>query len=133
MSNEPPPFPPSRNNERDNNERGDYGEKNRFDRSSRYDEPTGNEFVDSGMIPLKNKPALVGYYLGIASLLPILGILFAPFAFVLGIMGLRKFKQNPHVKGHVHAWLGIIFGGVVGLINLGCSLLYGAMMFDMFK
>ena len=34
------------------------------------------------------------------------------FAFVLGIFGLRARKRKPAVKGSVHAWIGIILGGL---------------------
>lgn len=72
-----------------------------------------------GVIPYKNAPALISYYLGILSLLPCIGLLFGVPAFVLGIMGLKKRKKNPEVKGSVHAWIGIVLGGI-------CSLIWGA-------
>ena len=71
-----------------------------------------------GVIPYKNIPALLGYYMGLISLFPILGILFAIPAFVLGIVGLRERATNPAVKGSVHAWIGVIMGGL-------CTLLWG--------
>jgi len=37
-------------------------------------------------------------------------------ALVLGIMGLRKRAKNPEVKGSVHAWIGIVLGGLFTLI-----------------
>lgn len=69
-----------------------------------------------GLIPYKNVPALLAYYLGIFSLIPCLGIFAAVPAFVLGIIGLRKRKQNPVIKGSAHAWIGIILGGLFTLI-----------------
>lgn len=69
-----------------------------------------------GLIPYKNVPALLAYYLGLFSLLPCLGLFLAIPAFVLGIMGLRKRKQNPAVKGSVHAWIGIVMGGLMTLV-----------------
>ena len=45
-----------------------------------------------------------------------LGIFFAMPALVLGIMGLRKRAKNPEVKGSVHAWIGIVLGGLFTLI-----------------
>lgn len=69
-----------------------------------------------GVIPYKNVPALLAYYLGLFSLLPCLGLFLAIPAFVLGIMGLRKRKQNPAVKGSVHAWIGIVMGGLMTLV-----------------
>jgi len=69
-----------------------------------------------GVIPYKNVPALLAYYLGLFSLFPCLGLFLAIPAFVLGIMGLRKRKQNPAVKGSVHAWIGIVMGGIFTLV-----------------
>jgi hypothetical protein len=31
---------------------------------------------------------------------------------VLGIKGLRYQRQHPEVKGQVHAWIGIVMGGL---------------------
>ncbi len=69
-----------------------------------------------GIIPYKNLPALFAYYLGLFSLLPCLGLFLAIPALVLGIMGLKKRKQNPAVKGSVHAWIGIVMGGIFTLV-----------------
>jgi len=67
------------------------------------------------VIPYKNVPALVAYYLGVFSLIPVVGIVLGLAAFVLGIMGLRFHRQNPTAGGAVHAWIGIILGGLCGL------------------
>ncbi len=69
-----------------------------------------------GIIPYKNPPALIAYYLGLLSLLPCLGLFAAVPALILGIMGLKKRRENPVVKGSVHAWIGIILGGLFTLI-----------------
>jgi hypothetical protein len=69
-----------------------------------------------GVIPYKNAPALLAYYFGIFSLLPCVGLLLAVPAFVLGIVGLKKRRENPAVKGAVHAWIGIILGGFFTLL-----------------
>lgn len=70
-----------------------------------------------GVIPYKNVPALLAYYLGLFSLFPCLGLFLAVPALVLGIMGLKKRKQNPAVKGSIHAWIGIIMGGLMTLLQ----------------
>ena len=75
----------------------------------------GEGDATGGVIPYKNMPALLAYYLGLASLLPFIGLLFGIPAFVLGILGLRKRAQNPAVKGSVHAWIGIVLGGLMSL------------------
>ena len=76
--------------------------------------PTPVEQGDAtgGIIPYKNVPALVGYYFGIASLIPCLGMPFGIAALVLGILGLKKRNRHPAVKGIIHAWIGIILGGI---------------------
>ena len=78
--------------------------------------PVAQGDATGGIIPYKNGPALMAYYLGIFSLIPCLGLVLAIPAFVLGIMGLKKRNQNPAVKGTCHAWIGIIMGGLFTLI-----------------
>jgi hypothetical protein len=71
----------------------------------------------AGMIPYKNPPALVAYYLGLFSLLPgcfPIGIA----AFILGLKGLKNVRQHPEVRGTVHAWIGVIMGGFLALLWL---------------
>ena len=69
-----------------------------------------------GVIPYKNPAALAAYYLGLFSFIPLLGLFLAIPAFVLGILGLRARKRNPVVRGSVHAWIGIILGGIFTII-----------------
>ncbi|MBT5598334.1 MAG: DUF4190 domain-containing protein [Planctomycetaceae bacterium] len=60
-----------------------------------------------GIIPYKNKHALIAYYLGIFSF-------FIPFSgigsIILGVKGLQARKQNPVIKGSAHAIVGIVAG-----------------------
>ena len=69
-----------------------------------------------GVIPYKNVPALLAYYLGLFSLFPLLGLFLAVPAFILGIIGLKKRRENPAVKGSVHAWIGVIMGGLFTIV-----------------
>lgn len=46
---------------------------------------------------------MLGFFLGVAAL-------------VLGIIGLKKRRENPAIKGSVHAWIGIGCGTVMALI-----------------
>jgi hypothetical protein len=69
-----------------------------------------------GVIPYKNPQALIAYYLGIVSGFPLIGLPFGIAAFVLGILGLRKRRENPAVKGAAHAWVGIGCGGFFALL-----------------
>jgi hypothetical protein len=47
---------------------------------------------------------------------------------VLGFMGLADRKRNPVIKGSVHAWIGIILGGLSILCGSAIivSLFFGA-------
>ena len=69
-----------------------------------------------GIIPYKNPKALIAYYLGILSGLPIIGLPFGIAAFVLGILGLRDRSRNPVIKGSVHAGIGIGCGCLFSLL-----------------
>ena len=79
------------------------------------DDPLG------GMIPTKNGPALAAYYLGIFSVIPFLGIPMGIIALILGIKGLRRAREHPEAKGKVHAWVGIIAGGLFALLYLALT------------
>jgi hypothetical protein len=68
-----------------------------------------------GLIPYKNPHALIAYYLGIVACLPLIGMPFGIASLVLGIIGLRKRRANPVIKGSVHAIIGIL-GGIFSLL-----------------
>jgi hypothetical protein len=72
----------------------------------------------SAVIPYKNPKALVAYYLAIFSLIPCAGIPLGIAAFILGILGLKAAKAHPQSHGQVHAWVGIILGGLCATGNL---------------
>ncbi len=74
--------------------------------------------VITRLVPYRNKAALAAYYLGLFSIIPCVGLPLGIAAVVLGIMGLKRAKQNPEAKGKIHAWVGIILGGIFGLIYL---------------
>lgn len=69
-----------------------------------------------GIIPYKNPKALIAYYLGIVSGLPMIGLPIGIVAFVLGILGLRDRKRNPVIRGGFHASVGIGCGGFFALL-----------------
>ena len=69
-----------------------------------------------GIIPYKNMPALLAYYLGLASLIPIFGFVLGVAAFILGVIGLRNRAKNPIIKGSIHAWIGILLGGLMAVV-----------------
>ena len=86
-----------------------------------------------GVIPYRNPSALIAYYLGLFSFIPVIGLILAVPAFVLGIMGLIAKKRNPVVRGSIHAWVGIIMGGIFSLVWGGslCVLLLRGFFFAM--
>lgn len=86
-------------------------------------EPRNEGDSTGGLIPYKNPPALIAYYLGLFSLAPCIGLPLGIAAVVLGIIGLRKRKENPIIKGSVHAWIGIVLGGIMSLVWLIVSVL----------
>ena len=71
-----------------------------------------------GLIPYKNTPALVGYYLGVFSLIPCLGLPLGIVAFVCGLFGLKRAREHPESKGKVHAWVAIGLGLFCTLANI---------------
>ncbi len=88
-------------------------------------QPEGD--ATGGLIPYKNAAALMAYYLGVFSVIPFFPIGLAALA--LGIIGLRDRRRNPVIKGAVHAWIGIIVGGALGLLWLaGTVLAVGALL-----
>ena len=64
------------------------------------------------MIPYKNGMALTAYYLGVFSLIPLLGIILGILAIIFGILGLRAVNQRPEVKGTGHSVTGIVIGSL---------------------
>jgi hypothetical protein len=87
----------------------------------RDEDEDDDDYEDSGdggigtLIPYRNPKALAAYYLGFFSLIPVVGLVSAPFALVLGILGVRTARADSQAKGTVHAVLGIVFGAL-GLI-----------------
>jgi len=79
--------------------------------------PGAVESVVETFIPSKNGPALAAYYLGLFSLFPCLGFPLGVAAVYYGVRGLRKVRETPAVRGGIHAWVGIICGGLFGLLN----------------
>lgn len=79
-----------------------------------------------GIIPYKNPHALTAYYLGVFSVIPLLGFIAGGVAVPLGISGLRKRKATPVIRGSIHAWIGIILGGLSVAVHLA---IIGLMIF----
>lgn len=77
----------------------------------------------SVIVPYKNAPALVGYYLGVFSLIPCIGGVLALIAIPCGIVGLRKARANPGAHGTGHALVAIILGSIVLLAHIAVVVL----------
>ncbi len=69
-----------------------------------------------GIIPYRNPLALTGYYIGIFSLIPCIGMMLSVPAIVLGVLGLRARSQEPRIRGAAHAWIGIVTGAFSMLV-----------------
>ncbi len=89
-----------------------------------------SESDDGGVgyvIPYKNVPALVGYYIGIIGLLACflfgLSLFTGAAAVIFGFIGFNRARKNPEAHGTAHAWIGIILGFVQILASCG----WGAM------
>ncbi len=76
----------------------------------------------ASVVPYRNVCALVGYYLGVFSLIPCLALALGPAALICGILGVKAVGRNPSAKGTVHAWVAIILGGLTTLANYGLIL-----------
>jgi hypothetical protein len=81
------------------------------------------------MVPSGNKPALISYYAALLALLPLAGVLFGAVAVFFGVRGVKLERRYPDVRGGLHAWFGILFGGFFGLLWLvGAGFLVAAAM-----
>jgi hypothetical protein len=67
-------------------------------------------------VPDQNPDALWAYYLAIASLIPLLGIVSGVLAVFKGVRGLRAYAANPSVRGKKHSLFGILVGGLLALV-----------------
>jgi hypothetical protein len=80
----------------------------------------------STLIPYRNAPALIAYYLGVFSLIPCVGFFLGLAAIILGIVGLKRAGKHPEAKGKVHAWVGIILGALVFVAHIILGILFFA-------
>jgi hypothetical protein len=82
----------------------------------------------SAIMPTENPDALWGYYLGWVSLLCLVGLAAAPYAFVRSRRGLKKYNANPAVHGKAHAIVGLVLTGIGTLANLALLAVFIASM-----
>ncbi len=92
--------------------------------------PTADSQSDAtgGLIPYKNKHALIGYYMafagGLLMFIPVIGVLFSIGTLVMGIKGLKNVKENPAVRGTAHAWIAVIGGGLEIIVSLIVTVMF---------
>lgn len=99
--------------EREERRRRDEDEFDDYDdpvpqRRERPRQQSGDGFAT--MVPYRNGAALAAYYMGVFGLIPGVGFLLGPLAFMFGIVGLIKARKNPKAHGTGHALAGIILG-----------------------
>lgn len=85
-------------------------------RPSGPSDPSGDDAVAT-IIPFKNPSALIAYYLGLFSCIPVVGLILAIIALVLGVQGLIYVRKHPKAHGTAHAWVGLVCGTIGLLIN----------------
>ena len=81
-----------------------------------------------GLIPYKNKQALIGYYMAfgglIAGCIPGVGVPYSGATIWMGVKGLKNVKANPAVKGTAHAWIAIILGSIELLAGIATTIFF---------
>jgi len=72
-----------------------------------------------------NRAALQAYRMSVAALIPGLGLVLGPVAFVLGSLARRRSLRDPHFSARGPVLAAIIFGAVVTFANwVGFTLMY---------
>jgi len=86
--------------------------------------PHADEYSLGYLIPYKNTNALIAYYFGVFSLIPLFPI--GITGLILGLKGLSHARRHPESRGATHAWVGIIAGGIfgIGYFILSCLLMF---------
>jgi hypothetical protein len=94
-----------------------------------YDDPNRFRKKDAveTLIPYKNPMGLMAYYCGVFALIPCVGLVLGPAAFILGIMGVRYANQYPTAGGKGHAIAGIVLGTLVVLGHLAVVVFFAVM------
>lgn len=90
------------------------------------DYPTGPPTLGERLIP-KNRAAVLSYYLGLASFVGLFmcvvpGVILGIIAIILGVRGLRRAREKPHLRGKAHAITGIVAASICLLIGIAVGL-----------
>ena len=88
-------------------------------------EPVAEAAPPAAAAPEENPEATKACYLGIASIIPILGIPIGFYAITLGVKGLKNANQQATPVGRQQAWIGIMAGAFLafGQIVIGAMTL----------
>ena len=73
-------------------------------------QPQQNDALQA-LIPTKNPPALVSYYVGVASLICIFAPILSPISIYFGVKAMRMIKEQPGLPGKGHAITGFVLSG----------------------
>jgi hypothetical protein len=84
---------------------------------------THSDLEDTWLSPPVNPPALVAYRLASVGLVPVLGLVAGPLAFMAGCAGLCRARCDPQARGRPYALTGVILGLTELLTNAGGLLL----------
>lgn len=98
-------------------ETGDSAGAPPTERPTTFEQDPREDDLVARMVPVRNICALVGYYAGIFSLVPGVGVILSITAVVLGIIGLVISRIEPQRRGGYHAIAGIVLG-LLGCYNL---------------
>jgi hypothetical protein len=101
----------------------DEEERPRRRRRPRDDEDDGDDGI-AVLIPYKNGRALAAYYCGVFALIPCVGLILGPIAFIFGILGLRYAHEHPRARGTGHAIAGIVLGGLVFVAHVAIIVVF---------
>ena len=75
-------------------------------------------------VPDPNPLARIAYRYAVMGLIPLVGLIFGPLALAWGILGLRREKVNPSIKGRARCLFGIGLGSLELLTNwIGLALI----------
>jgi hypothetical protein len=76
------------------------------------------------VLPVNHPPsAIAASLLGLLACVPLLGIVLGLLAVVMGVVALNTLSHNPSLHGTGRAWFGIVFGGLVALLQTGAILI----------
>lgn len=82
--------------------------------------PSPDTFVGR-MVPSGNMPSLIAYYVSLGAMLPFLGAVAGLVAVWYGAKGVALVRAHPQVRGGIHAWFGLLFGGFWALVWLALT------------